>query len=216
MKDDGNGGGESVTNVDGGRGRGESADFVFHGFAIAGADEDGSGEGGVESGLDIDGFVADEPGAGEVEVECGGGVEDHAGVRFAEGVVGGEGSGALGVMGTGPDAVEEGSVVLELAFDVGLDEVEVLPGVIASGDTGLIGDDDGGDMALVEAADGMGGVRDEDGVLDGVEVAGFFDEDAIAIEEDGGGGSGVGFVVAVEDSGGLQAFMVAVFWKREP
>jgi len=214
MKDDGNGGGESVTNVDGGRGRGESADFVFHGFAIAGADEDGSGKGGVESSLDVDGFVTDEPGSGEVEVEFGGGIEDHAGVGFAEGVVGGEGSGAVGVVRAGPEAIEPGSVVLELEFDVGLDEVEVLPGVVAAGDAGLIGDDDGGDLALVEEADGMGGIGDEDGVLDGVEVAGFFDEDSIAVKEDGRGESGVGRVVAVEGTGGLQEFHGSGFFGK--
>lgn len=217
MKDDGNGVSESFANVNRGGGRGgERADFVFHGFAVAGADEDGSGEGGIEGGLDIDGFVADEPGAGEIEVEFGGGVEDHAGAGFAEGMVGGEGSGSVGVVRAGPQAVEAGSVVVELEFDVGLDEVEVLPGVVAAGDAGLIGDDDGGDMTVVEEADGMWGIGDKDGVLNGVEVAGFFDEDSIAVKEDSRGGSGVGLVVAMEGAGGLQEFMVAVFGKREP
>ncbi len=215
MKDDGNGVSESFANVNRGGGRGgERADFVFHGFAIAGADEDGSGEGGIEGSLDIDGFVADEPGAGEIEVEFGSGIQNHAGIGFAEGVVGGEESGAVGVMRAGPEAVETGSVVLELEFDVGLDEVEVLPGVVAAGDAGLIGDDDGGDMTPVEEADRMGGIGDKDGVLNCVEVAGFFDEDSIAVKEDSRGGSGVGRVVAMEGTGGLQEFMVAVFWEK--
>ena len=57
-------------------------------------------------------------------------------------------------------------------------------GEIAAGNAGLIGDDDDGEIALVEAANGSGGEGKEAKAGDVVEIADFIGDGAVAVEED--------------------------------
>jgi len=62
---------------------------------------------------------------------------------------------------------------------------------ITPGHTGLIGDHDHGHTRLIQAADGLGRKRKHTKTVEMIQVADFFGDGAVAIEEDGraaGGG----------------------------
>jgi len=171
----------------------------FHLAAIACADEDGTAKACGDGGIDVDGFVADQPGAAEVQVHFEGGIEQHAGVGLAEGMIAGERTKAVGVTGAGPDAVKRSLAQSKFGFDVVLDEVKVVPGVEASCDAGLIGNDYGGDLPCIETADGGHNSWKDDRVGNAMDVTGFFDDHPITVEKDSRSGLRQGIRVAAED-----------------
>ena len=154
------------------------------GVGLAAGDEEGLAEACGVGGGDVGAAVADHDGVGEIEVEVGGGLKDHARGGFAEGVILTELWGAVvGVVGGVVDGVDVYRFFLEFGADVGHEGFEVLRGVEAAGDAGLIGDDDDA------VAEGLGGAAegedavDEVKVFDAVEVSTFFVDDAVTVED---------------------------------
>lgn len=149
-------------------------------------EEEGLAKVGSVGGGYVGAAVADHNGAREVEGVVAGGAEQHAGGGLAVFVVALEFADAvLGVVRAVVDGVEGGSFAGELGAHPGHEVLELLRGVEAAGDAGLVGDDD------QAVAEGLGGAaKGEDAVDEAdlgreMEVAYFVVDYAVAVEEKG-------------------------------
>ena len=66
-------------------------------------------------------------------------------------------------------------------------------GKVAAGDPGLVGDQDDGDVGLVEARNRFGGPGEEVNLLGVGDIMGVLNEGAVTVEEDDAWGRGHGF-----------------------
>lgn len=168
--------------MDAGAGVRHGGESGFGFAAIASSDEDRTGKSGMDTGFEIEDFVADDPGASEVEVHGVRRMPQHTGVGLAEIVVAAEVAVSVGVIAAGKDGIDAGRC--EAALDFGLHHFEVGPLVVAASDPSLVGDDDCGERLFIQPGDGLLRLRDEQDVFHAMQVVGLFDNDAVAVEED--------------------------------
>jgi hypothetical protein len=171
--------------------RGDGLVGAGAGGGFGAGQQEGLAKVGGVGGSDVRAAVADQDGLGQVEVEVLGGAEEHAGARFAVGVLAlVDADAVVGVEGAVVDGVDGGVAGGELRAHPGHEGGEVFFGVETASDAGLVGDDD----EFVAKADGGGGEREDavnpTHVFDAVEEAGFVVDDAVAVQEEGFGHSG--------------------------
>ncbi len=155
--------------------------------AVPGKDVQASGEAGVARRLQVVGPVPHHPGGGEIEGQHLGGAQQHARIGLARRVVGVVvGRPALGVVGAGEDTVDESAVRRQVGENLLLNPDEGVPAVMTVGDPGLVGDHDHGNAAGVGRGDDTRRPGNQAGVLDPLQEADLVDEDAVAVQEQGG------------------------------
>ena len=135
----------------------------------------------------IGGAVARDPGMRKIKLHPFRRRNDHAGIGLAPGMIGNiQRSLAVGVMRTGEHRVEPRAGLRKRARDRGLHRREAAPVVKSARDAGLIADHDHGNSALVAARDRRARARKYAHILRAAEILCVFDDDAVAVEEEGG------------------------------
>jgi hypothetical protein len=138
--------------------------------------------------------VPDHEGPAEIDVMIGGGPQDHSGIGLAVRVV----RVAiplvlrLGVEGTGVHRADTGAHRREFSHQLVVEAMHPLFAEETPRHARLVRDDDDQIAQRIQPPHGFGSSGDEDQVLIQMRIAAVLDQDAVAIQEDGGnhGGSG--------------------------
>ncbi len=149
-----------------------------------GLDQHGATTGGGASG-DVGDAVADHEAARGVDVKLGGGLQEHAGTRFAALAIDAVfGKGCFGMVRAKIKGIERRAPLpLQEAVDFGVDFADLIFGCQATGDDGLIADDDEEKSGVLQAAKRGGGAGRESNLRRVREEIDVVDEDAVAIEK---------------------------------
>jgi hypothetical protein len=136
---------------------------------------------------EVMGPVADDPRARQIELHAVCGLDDHARIGFAPGVVvDPQRRLAIGMISAGQDAIEMSAIGRQCRLQCALHGMKGVPAVIAAADAGLIGHHDDRDLQRIAAGDRSGRARVHAHVFDAAEVMRIGDDDAVAVEEQRG------------------------------
>lgn len=161
------------------RGPGLRPMFLLQAGAVAGSDQQRFPDPCVPAAFQIDELVTNHVAAGEVEPEFIAGIEEELWGRFASA------TGLVGGFRCKIDAFQPDVVGSESLGDALVDGMHLGLGVVTPADTRLIGDDDEGEAGLDELEEGLRRAWEEDGLVRVAQVVAFFDQGAIAVQEDG-------------------------------
>ena len=134
----------------------------------------------VEGEFHVAVAIADHERTLQVDAKFPRGAMQHAGARLAAI------AGARFIVRTIINRIEVRAGLGQFPFHPLVDIVQQRLRKIAAGHAGLIGDHDHGDTRLIETADGLGRKRKHTKSVEMIQVADFFGDCAVAIEEYGG------------------------------
>jgi len=160
---------------------------LIHSFflSVAGFDQNAFGAGAVR-GFDVSKPVADHVRAAQVEIEVGGRLDKEPRLRLAAVAYDAIGVQAFGMMGAEVKPVEYGAFFEHGGLNLRVDLPDEVLGEEPLGHARLVGDDDRFAAAGIDETDGFIRFLEDHQLVLAVEVADFFIDGSVAVQEDGG------------------------------